>query len=158
MRRLRLSGKYSHRSTLIDDEDYELASKYKWYWNGTRSGINNNNHGKCIYLSRLVMGFPKGKQVDHINHNIFDNRKANLRICTNSQNCINKAKYKGTTSKYKGVCKVFNTKTDRIWKAQIMFQRKKLSIGHYTTEKDAAKAYNQKAKELFGEFALLNNI
>ena len=89
--------------------------------------------------------------VDHINGNGLDNRRENLRICTHSQNCrnrrissINKCGVKGVT-KYKDQ-----------WKATIFINKKQCHLGYYDNKRDAGKAYDKKAKEVYGEFAYLN--
>lgn len=77
----------------IDDEDLMLVSKYKWHlsstgyavWRGIEQGVK-----KTLRMHRLVTNAPKGKVVDHINHNPLDNRKINLRVCTQSENMRNK--------------------------------------------------------------------
>lgn len=75
---------------IIDAEDYPLVSKYKWC--SDRSGYAKTvNEG--IYLHRLLLNAKTGQQVDHINLNILDNRKKNLRICNNSLNSSNRKPY-----------------------------------------------------------------
>jgi HNH endonuclease len=90
--------------------------------------------------------------IDHIDHDGSNNKLSNLRLATVAQNGHNRKKCKiKTTSKYKGVSKFRSG-----WRASLCYQGKFLLIGQYTTEWDAAVAYNTKALELFGEFALLN--
>src|SRR5580698_2549788 len=103
----------------------------------------------------LTYGVWPSMQIDHIDRNPTNNRIGNLRLATNSQNGSNKGKYKkDATSKYKGVYKVKRRKGK--WTAHIKSQGKYYHLGTYTTENDAARAYNVKASELFGEFAALN--
>lgn len=81
------------KEVLIDDEDYVLFNKYKWHigstgyvvWRGVKDGKK-----QTIRLHRLITNAPKGLVVDHLNHNPFDNRKANLRVCTQAENSRNK--------------------------------------------------------------------
>jgi len=101
-------------------------------------------------MHNLIMGT---KLVDHKNGNGLDNQKNNLRNCTNQQNHMNRRPKKNCTSKFKGVCRF---KKDLKWTAVIKFNRKQIYIGIFGNEEDAAKAYDKKAKELFGEFAYLN--
>jgi hypothetical protein len=91
--------------------------------------------------------------IDHINHNVLDNRSCNLRMCTNAENRRNSQKPKTNTSGYKGV---FYRKTKNDFVAGISFNKKTKHIGCFLNAIDAAKAYDKKAKELFGEFACLN--
>lgn len=92
-------------------------------------------------------------QVDHRNCNGLDNRKENLRICTNQQNNMNKVSYRNSSSKYKGV---YKDNERGGWAAQITIDGKKKFIGRYKIEEDAAVAYDRFAIKLFGEFAKLN--
>ena len=110
---------------------------------------------KKVYLHRLIMGFPKNKIVDHINGNKLDNRKSNLRICTQRQNAWNSIKKElGVSSKYKGVH--FYKRTGK-WQSSIQ-AGKRLHLGFFDTEKEAAKAYDFMAKKLRGEYANTNGI
>ena len=147
------------RVALVDDCDFEELSKHKWYavWI-TKSfyvmrKINNGNRPVTEYMHRQVIAAQSGDCVDHINHNGLDCRKSNLRICTQSQNLGNKKKYGITASKFKGV---FWHKQRMKWRAQIKFNYRSIHLGLFTDEPTAARAYDTKAKELFGEFALLN--
>jgi hypothetical protein len=108
-------------------------------------------------MHRIVNNTPEGMYTDHINMDKLDNRKSNLRTCNKSQNSMNRKKQRATrhTSKYKGVCWC---KTKQKWKARIKFKSREYSLGYHTNEESAAEAYNERAKELFGEFAYFNNI
>ena len=92
-------------------------------------------------------------EIDHINGNGLDYRKCNLRVCTHQQNLQNQRIQKGV-SKFKGVCW---HKASQKWMAKIKHNYKTIYLGVFNNEIDAAKSYNKKAKELFGEFARLNN-
>jgi hypothetical protein len=92
---------------------------------------------------------------DHINHDKLDNRRINLRSCTNQQNHMNKSSNKDSTSKYLGVSWHKNANK---WQSSIRFNGKQIHLGIFNNEQDAAKAYNLKAIELFGEFSNLNII
>lgn len=138
---------------LVDDEDYEYLSKIKWYVDP--SGYVANKTKNVIFMHRLVAKTPKGKSTDHINGNKLDNQKKNLRTCTTSQNMANRGKQVNNTSGYKGV---FWSKAAGKWRAQIRHKNKSIHLGLFETKKDAAKAYNKKAKELWGCFAQLNKI
>ena len=113
---------------------------------------------KHILLHRIVMCVvnDRSKIVDHINGNTFDNRKCNLRIVNRNQNVWNRSKQNSkTTSKYKGVS---YRKDISKWHSRIKFNYKLIHLGHFKNEVDAALAYNNKATELFGEYAKLNII
>lgn len=139
---------------IIDKEDFEKVSKYKWRLNNSGYASRNSNN-KTLYLHRILINASTEMQVDHINRNKLDNRKSNLRSCTASQNRCNNEKKKNTTSVYRGVC----WDKDRFkWVAQISVKHKTIYLGSFLKEKDAALAYNEKAKQIFGEFALINEI
>lgn len=152
MKKIKLT---QNKYALVDDEDYEYLNQFKWYYNGRYAarrepGVNN----KMQLMHRVILK-PGDNLTDHINGNGIDNRKCNLRIATHSENIRNTQKQKGCTSKYKGV---YWNKTDKIWRAKIFFNKKRIHLGSYDKEIDAAKAYNNKAKELYGQFARLNII
>ncbi len=107
---------------------------------------------KTIYMHRQIMHAPKGFDVDHRDHNTLDNRRSNLRVCTRSQNLQNK-RPQGGVSEYKGVR--WHTQIRR-WHARIKLNGKRTSLGCFTDEVKAAKAYDKAAREMFGEFACTN--
>ncbi|MBA7605706.1 hypothetical protein ES703_12840 [subsurface metagenome] len=140
---------------IVDAEDYGRLNQDKWY-----AGKCKNTYyagrvegGKTIKMHREIMRAPKGVLVDHINHNGLDNRKSNLRLCTNAQNCYNQQACATGTSKYKGVSW---HKSRSKWSARIRCDRKLYNLGEFDNEMEAAMAYDDKAVELFGEFAYPN--
>lgn len=142
---------------LVDDEDFDQVNQFKWSVlkkRNTFTAVRYGEERKFYYLSRFLLNVTdKNIIVDHINHNGLDNRRCNLRLCTNQQNLFNMTKGKRTNSVYKGV----TWKKDRNkWYSRVMFNYKEYGLGHYLTEIEAAKAYDKKAIELFGEFANLN--
>lgn len=142
---------------LVDDEDFESLNQFKWCahkhgntFYAVRSIYANGK--QSIYMHGAIMG---GKGVDHIDGCGLNNQKSNLRLCTQSQNNMNRNKQGNTSSVYKGV---YFSKRDKKWMARIKINRKFIYLGLYNTEVEAAKAYNTKAIELFCEFANLNII
>lgn len=155
MKKIRIGGKHGKgKHVLVDDEDYEYLNQWKWYCDNrgyALRGVNINKHThKIIRMHRVIMDVPKGLYIDHINHNTLDNRKSNLRICNRSQNNQNQIKRPGLTSRYKGVCWC---ERDNGWYAQIGINGKQINLGLFRDEALAAKTYDEKAKEYFGEFA-----
>jgi hypothetical protein len=141
----------------IDDENEIAIGQHKWF--ALKSGKNiyaarhtPGNHKKFILMHRVIMCATDTCLVDHINHNTLDNRKENLRLCSSSQNMMNKNSNRGI-SQYKGA---HWHKINKKWVAGIRYFGKQLYLGSYSMEEDAARAYDAKAIELFGEFALLN--
>lgn len=137
---------------IIDDEDWDLVSKYKWNWSSGYAATNFHDKGKHVhlYLHRLIMNAQSGQIVDHIDHNKLYCRRSNLRFCTRSQNNMNFLKRINTYSKFKGVVFDFRRKK---WSARIKINRRTIYLGSFVAETDAAEAYEVAAKELFGEFA-----
>lgn len=140
-------GKYAY----VSDRDYEWLNQYRWCINSQNFVMRIVNK-KTITMHRLIMNPPRNMQVDHINGDRLDNRRENLRICTQSQNCTNRASVK-SKSGYKGVSKHWNK-----WRAVIKVNQKKIHLGLFDTKEEAALAYNKAAKVYFGDFARLNSL
>jgi len=104
-------------------------------------------------MHRSILNVPDSLVVDHINGNGLDNRKANLRPATRSQNACNIPKYKPSRSKYKGLTW---HKARRKWNARIRKNGKTYSLGYFDSQIPAAKAYDTAAKKLHKNFAKLN--
>ena len=141
----------------LDDNTYKWLSNYKWHLchGYAQTNIKINNKYKTKRMHRLIMGEPDGFEIDHIDGNKLNNLKSNLRIVTNYQNQMNSKGSRNSSSKFKGVSW---DKNKNKWFVQIMFNRKNIYIGRFKFEMDAAIAYNIKAKELFGEYARLNEV
>ena len=133
---------------LVDAEDFERVSQHKWQ-------IHPKGYakGRLQYMHRFIMNAPKNMQIDHINDNKLDNRKSNLRLCTNAQNQMSKGLQSNNTSGYRGV--YWDKKHNR-WGSIIKFNQKQIRLGFYDDVKEAARVYDSKAKELFKDFARLN--
>lgn len=102
-----------------------------------------------------ILKVPNGMFTDHKDGDGLNNQRSNLRVCTIQQNNRNQRPRKGCSSSYKGVC--YHKQIKR-WRAYIDVDRKRINLGCYGDELSAAKAYNQEAQNLFGEFAKLNEI
>lgn len=155
--------------TLVDDEDFKWLNQWKWcaqkslhtsyacrtiYIRAKYSKkIPKRRTTKNVHIHRLIMRFPKGLQIDHIDGDGLNNQRTNLRICTSAQNHMNKRKISDMTSIYKGVSK---SGTNKKWYATIGFEGKTIWLGGYETEQEASLIYDAKALELYGQFATLN--
>jgi len=152
MKKIPLYGKNGKdKFVLVSNEDHKKLSKYKWRLSA--AGYPVRIKTKIIFMHRFIMKTPKGMCTDHINGDILNNQRSNLRICTYRENTWNKKTPKNNKTGYKGVIYY-----GRNFHAQIMTQFGLIQIGNFPTAIQAARAYNKKAKEWFGEFARLNII
>lgn len=142
---------------LVDNDDYDWLSEWTWaaYLNSGKwyACQSKKNYSRVtVPMHRVIMDAPKGMVVDHINGDGLDNRRANLRICTTAENMRNRGLPSNNTSGYKGVFIQKNGKSN----AHIQLNRKLIHLGMFNNPVDAAHAYDEAAKRLFGEFANLN--
>ena len=141
---------------IVDDEDYDFLMQWKWFaqfnWNKTGFYARRREGKRKIYMHRVIMKTPPNKYTDHINHISHDNRKCNMRICTNKENQENRQVHIfGKTSKYRGV-----SLENKKYVACIKHNDKKIRLGRYDIETDAAHAYDSAAKQLYGNVVCLN--
>ncbi len=102
-----------------------------------------------MYLHHLILPKKKGFEVDHINRDVMDNRRENLRYVTSSQNGMNRGMMKSNTSGYRGV--TWDKKTEK-WRARIGLNGKQIWLGYFDDIEEAATAYKKKALELFEQY------
>ena len=147
MKILRINSKnYGLLEILLDDEDYERLENDFPNMNWTITKNRNKLYAekrvnkKNIYLHRYIMNCPKGKYVDHINHNTLDNRKENLRITNNADNLRNGQLRPNNTT---GINGVYYDKTRKKYVARIRVNYKIIHLGSFNTLKEAT----QKRKE-----------
>lgn len=125
--------------------------------------LGSNKH-KMVYVGgirfhELVLPVPKGFVVDHINRNSLDNRKVNLRKATRSQNMQNRGADRDSVhSRFKGVTKIKDPKRRKLWVARLYIKKRPVEYAYFSTEKEAALAYNSWALKYHGEFAVLNDV
>jgi hypothetical protein len=152
-------GKYA----IVDPEDFDRLNAHSWHTASDRG---------CLYARRTVrhpitkaqsnvhmhrqilQNVPDGMVVDHINHNGLDNREANVRPATHAQNQWNARKTKSPTrSKHKGIA--WSNSKNR-WRARITVNSRRIHLGYFKSQRDAAKAYDRAALKYHGDFAVLN--
>jgi hypothetical protein len=141
----------------FDLEDYELIKEYYWHSINGYACATDTKTKTTILMHRIIMNCLRfdEKCVDHINHNVFDNRKQNLRICTNFQNNANKNLRKDNTSGTSGV--VLDKRTNK-WVAQILINRKHIHLGVFENFNDAIRARKNAEEKYYGEFSYDNSI
>jgi hypothetical protein len=150
------------RYAKVDSADYYRLKKYEWvaqkigrrcYARRYMAG-GKESRGTIVYLHQEIIDVPKGMVIDHINHDGMDDRSANLRAATLAQNMRNRKKIsRSCSSKYKGI---HWFKRYRKWSASIRYENKRIFLGYFENEIDAAKAYDAAALKYHKEFAVLN--
>lgn len=145
---------------LVDDADFDWLSQWKWHCTVKGYAARNINSGhrhgrKILLMHREINKTHPGIKTDHRDGNGLNNQRYNLRNSTDSQNMMNRKSARGSSSRFKGV---YWNKQDRKWRVQITANKKRIYLGDFKSDTDAAIAYNKKAVELHGEFALLNRV
>lgn len=146
---------------LVDDEDFEYLSQWKWsYHNGGYAvrrqhlpSTRKHQLYKMILMHRAIMNPSSDKDVDHINRNKLDNRRSNLRVCSDSENLHNSKLRVDSKSGYKGVSWY---KAYKKWVANIQLDGRLKFLGYFESPEAAARAYDEASLERFGEFARPN--
>jgi hypothetical protein len=155
--------KGQHVAVEFDEEDLPLFLAHRWRILNMKASkgvrylqttITEHGRARSVLFHRAVLGITDPKvHVDHINDEGLDNRRANLRTCTPSQNLANKRVLRVSKCGYRGVQK---NSRGRSYNARIKVNNKLLHIGSYETPEEAAKAYDARAIEVFGAFARTN--
>jgi hypothetical protein len=151
---------------IVDNEDYERLSRYRW-----RAFAGNSckrvfyavrysrkeGKDKTIRMHREILDVPNGFYTDHIDGDGLNNQKNNLRVCSTSQNGLNRRKGSNCASGYKGVDRQHRC-SQREWRARIQVSGKRILLGHYKTREEAAAAYDHAALSLGGGFGRPNYV
>lgn len=141
--------------SLVDDDDYEWLNQWKWTYKTGYAYRNKYSRNKTehIYMHSVILKPTNGLMIDHKDRNGLNNQRANLRLCTPSQNCINKKKQCNNKSGFRGVSRYT---PEGKWVAQIAVNGRHTRIGFYSTKEAAAVAYDLAAIKYHGEFAVVN--
>ena len=148
--------------TLVDEDDYVLLKGYKWRAGNNRgygwyvqrtSPTDGNGKEHTLLMHREILNAKPDEEIDHIDGDGLNNQKSNLRLCTRSQNMANSRKGEGYSSRFKGVW--WNRRLGE-WQVAIRVSGRRIHLGLFENEKEAARAYNAAAIEAFGEFARIN--
>ena len=135
--------------SLVDEQDYDFLAKWRWRAMPTKSGHVYAGSGSFGLMHRVIMYAPYHLQVDHIDGNGLNNQRSNLRLATGEQNLWNAKKRANCKSQYKGV-----HPHGIGWKVECRGKY----FGTFVDELEAARAYNEAAKQMMGDFARLNII
>lgn len=138
---------------LIDTSDIDKVKPYYWYVDDRGYARTALAKGSHIRMHQLILPNRDGLSVDHISGNTLDNRKCNLRLCTQAENSCNCRLRKDNTSGYKGVIKRIS-KTGKIkYAAYIGYNYKHIYLGEYVSLDDAVFARKQAEIKYFGEYS-----
>lgn len=140
---------------LIDHADLPVISVRKWHARTTQGktyAVTKINR-RSVPMHVFLLGKKPGLVIDHADGNGLNNTRANLRHCTQRENMRNQKHHSDAAAPYKGIWRMKDC--DR-WAAQIQPKGKRIYLGLYKTAEEAARAYDAKARELFGPFARLN--
>jgi hypothetical protein len=164
MKTVPLHGKKAAgRVAMVDDADYDLVMQHRWNVKETImldrhrpsgpyaiTNIKQDGHRRSLFMHQLITGYAC---TDHRNNNGLDNQRHNLRPATSAQNGQNGPPCIGSASLYKGVS--WYRRYGK-WQAHITIGGKRRSVGYFTNETEAARAYDAAAREAYGEYAYLN--
>jgi len=143
---------------LVDDEDFEALDQFQWYaqqhrntYYARRNITREDGSRTTLAIHRVIMQATVGQQIDHIDGNGLNCQKYNMRFATTHQNNMNAVMPVGISG-FRGV----RLETSGRWRVQVSFKKQRFSNGTFDTPEEAARAYDVLAKELHGEFAVLN--
>jgi hypothetical protein len=141
------------RFAIVDEADMELVSAHSWWAQPGGNTFYAVTTGS-IAMHRLIVGASPGEIVDHDNHNGLDNRRANLRPCSHTQNMQNSRSRQGSASRFKGVTRGYRNR----WRASIQAGGERIELGSFDTEVKAAMQYDRAARLMHGRFAYTNEM
>jgi hypothetical protein len=137
---------------LIDDEDFEVVSFYRWFALDGRDGLRYAYNARVGLMHRFLMNVTDQEiKVDHRDRNTLNNQRYNLRLATISQNQGNRKRQRNSTTLIKGAC----FRPSGLYRSRISFKGRRYHLGDFSTPEGAMEAYKNAAQKMFGEFARL---
>lgn len=150
----------TNKYALVDDEDFLYLNQFTWSMGKMSKTLayptkGNWKRGTWARMHNLLIKPPKGFILDHINRNGLDNRRNNLRVCTRSENQRNRKLQSNNKSGFRGVswCK-----RGKVWRSYLKYDKKTHYLGSSRNLRVAARLWNDEARKIFGDFAVLNKI
>lgn len=154
MREIKL--KNSNKFALVDNDVYEQLNQHEWRYHKRGYAVRwaKTEKGRLfLSMHRVIMQTPSEMHTDHRDGDGLNNRRGNLRVCTQNQNMFNRVTHKNNKCGYKGVYwQVGHEK----WRVTVYKNKRKIHVGYFTDLIEAAEAYNEAALKHYGEFARLN--
>lgn len=150
------------KTAIVDDADFEQLSQRNWrvtFGQKKRKKFYaiSGSYKKTVLMHRLLMDCPPGMMVDHIKGNGLDNQRSNLRVCSVMQNNANRKLFTTGASGFRGVFKKTDYSRKNPWYARAGLKKGQRLYAHgFSTPEEAAMAYDKLAKQLYGNFAVLN--
>lgn len=141
---------------VVDDCDDEVVASRRWYAKRDKrkrkpkAYVTSGEFRNSVILHRLIAGATRGVHVDHVDGDTLNNRRSNLRLCTNAENSRNVTAHVDSRTGIKGIH--FCRSTGR-WRAQICLEGERIHLGRFSTKEQAHEAYCKAAKALHGQFA-----
>ena len=155
MKRIELTrGKFA----TVDDADFDILGKYSWHCTEHGYAARRDSDSKHHYLHRDILNAKKGEVIDHISGDKLDNRRVNLRICSQAENTWNSHNRKSGTTGFQGVYES-NPYSKRGWNlkkkyaARINVNKKQIWLGRYETAEEAYRVYVDACKKYRGEYS-----
>jgi hypothetical protein len=145
--------------TVVDDSDYETLTQWSWHITGNGYVARTTMVGgrkRQVLMHRQITGPGPGQCVDHHDGDPLNNRRKNLRVCTQSQNMANRRKRVVGVSRYKGVALTGGASRTESWRAYIRINNRTVHLGCFATEYEAAIAYDIAAVKQWGVYAKVN--
>ncbi len=139
----------------VDDVDYAFLMQWRWRRNNKGYAVRDeiiNGKRVTFNMHRIILNAQRGQYVDHIDNDTLNNCRANLRLCTQSQNQANRRKHRNNTSGYKGVTR----RGDR-WHARIEVRGRVIHLGYHDSAERASRVYDHAAMRFFGAYARTNH-